>query len=126
MLGALVVMLLGLLFVLAGIITWRRTRRLAGVPGTIVDVERHFTGRTNAYFPVVSFQTLDGAEVRATVQSGKVFHRPEVGRPVRVLYEPAKPAVTHIDSFGVRHSGLVFTLAGLGFLVWGVVGLVLG
>lgn len=116
MFDVLIAMLPGLFFVLAGIVTWRRTCALAKVPGTIVNVERGFTGRTNAYFPVVSFRTLDGLEMRARVQSGKVFQRPEAGKQVQVLYQPAKPAVAHIDSFGVRYSGLVFTLAGLGFL----------
>lgn len=63
--------------------------------------------------------------MRTGVQSGKVFHRPKVGKQVRVLYEPAKPAVAHIDSVGVRYTGLVFSVAGLGFFALAVAGLVL-
>src|SRR5215467_5436410 len=113
-------LLLGLAVAGWGIYWLRRRRKLArasGVPGTIVDVERRFTGKSNAYFPVVSFRTRDGAEVRAVAPQGKVFWSPKVGKPVTVLYDPADPARAYIDSAGLRFGPAVFVAVGLGFVI---------
>jgi hypothetical protein len=91
--------------------------RASGVPGTIVDVERRFTGKSSAYFPVVSFRTRDGAEVRAVAPQGKVFWSPKVGKPVKVIYDPADPPRAYIDSSGLRFGPVLFVVVGLGFLI---------
>lgn len=84
MAGALAVMLLGPLCLVVGIVTWPQTHRLTRGTGTIADVERDFAGRTKAYFPVVSFQALDGAEVRKREFSpGGYFVRSRSGRVMR-------------------------------------------
>ena len=114
----------GLVVTGGGIAGLRRTRRLAGGPraqGTITGVERHFTGRSGAYFPVLTFPTLDGTEVRTTVPQGRILKAPQVGKQVKVLYDPANPARAFIDSPGIRYSGPFFLILGLVFLTLAIV-----
>lgn len=115
----LMLLVLGLAEIAAGGYGLRRRRRLArsAEPGTIVDVERHFTGKSEAYFPVLSFQTLDGADIRTVAPQGRPFSRPTIGKPVNVVYDPARPARAYIDSPGLRYAGIVLIIVGLGFLL---------
>jgi len=114
---AAVVMILGLTAVGGGIYFLRRVHRMARAAGTIVDFERRFAGKTNASFPVVSFRTLKGAEVRTMVLQGRIFTRPKVGKHVTVFYNSAKPADALIGSAGVRFMGLVYIVFGMGLLI---------
>ena len=114
----------GLVVAGGGIAGLRRARRLARGPraqGTITGVERHFTGRSGAYFPVLTFPALDGTEVRTTVPQGRILKAPRVGKQVKVLYDPANPARAFIDSPGLRYSGLFFLILGLVFLTLAIV-----
>ena len=115
----LMLLVLGLAEVAAGSYSLRRRHRLARAPepGTIADVERHFTGKSDAYFPVLSFRTLDGADMRTLAPQGRLFRPPTIGKPVMVVYDPAKPARAYIDSRGLRYSGIAFIIVGLGFLI---------
>jgi len=115
----LMLLVLGLAEVAAGSYSLRRRHRLARAPepGTIADVERHFTGKSDAYFPVLSFRTLDGADMRTLAPQGRLFRPPTIGKPVMVVYDPAKPARAYIDSRGLRYSGIAFIMVGLGFLI---------
>jgi uncharacterized protein DUF3592 len=111
-----VVMALGLAAVGGGIYFLRHVHRMARAAGAIVDFERHFTGKTAADFPVVSFRTLDGAEVRTMVRQGRVLSRPKVGTQVRVFYDPADPADALIGSAAVRFGGIVYLVFELSLL----------
>ena len=111
-----VVMTLGLAATGGGIYFLRRVHRMARAAGAIVDIEHHFTSRTDAAFPVVSFRTLDGAELRTMVPQGRVFSRLKVGKQVTIFYHPAKPADALIGSAGVRFGGIFYIVFGLGLL----------
>lgn len=114
----------GLVVAGGGIAGLRRTRRLARgarAQGTIAGFERHFTGRSGAYFPVLTFPTLDGTEVRTTVPQGRILRAPRVGKQVPVLYDPANPGHAFIDSPGLRYSGACFLILGLVFLALAIV-----
>ncbi len=115
----LMLLVLGLAEVAGGIYSLRRRHRLARAPepGTIVDVERHFTGKSDAYFPVVSFRTLDGADMRTLAPQGRLVTPHTIGKPVVVVYDPAKPARAYIESPGLRYGGIAFIIVGLGFLI---------
>ena len=114
----LMLLVLGLAEVAAGSYGLRRRHRLARAPepGTIVEVERHFTGKSDAYFPVVSFRTADGADMRTLVPQGRLFSPQTIGKSVKVVYDPAKPARAYIESPGLRYGGIAFIVVGLGFL----------
>jgi|ERR1700722_9954900 hypothetical protein len=111
----------GLVVAGCGIAGLRHTRRLARGQGTIAGFERHFTGKSGAYFPVLSFLTLDGTEMRTMVPQGSIFKAPKVGKQVKVLYDPAKPAHAFIDSPGLRYSGPGFLILGLILLALAIV-----
>ena len=115
----LLLLVLGLAEIALGSYGLRRRHGLARAPepGTIVDVERHFTGKSDAYFPVLSFRTLDGADVRALAPQGRLFTPHTIGKPVIVVYDPVKPARAYIESPGLRYSGIAFILIGLSFLI---------
>ncbi len=112
-------LVLGLAEVASGSYSLRRRHRLARAPepGTIVDVERHFTGKSDAYFPVLSFRTLDGADMRTLAPQGRLLTPHTIGKPVVVVYDPAKPSRAYIESPGLRYGGIAFIIAGLGFLI---------
>jgi Protein of unknown function (DUF3592) len=115
----LMLLILGLAEVAAGSYGLRRRHKLARAPepGTIVDVERHFTGKSDAYFPVLSYRTVDGAEVRTLAPQGRLFRPHTIGKAVMVVYDPAKPARAYIESPGLRYGGIAFIIVGLGFLI---------
>jgi hypothetical protein len=122
--SAALLLVAGLVVAGGGIAGLRRARRLARgarAQGTIAGSERHFTGKSGAYFPVLSFSTLDGTEMRTVVPQGRIFKAPRVGKQVKVLYDPANPADAFIDSPGLRYSGACFLILGLIFLALAIV-----
>ncbi len=118
----LLLLALGLAEVVGGGYSLRRYHRLARAPepGTIVDVERHFTGKSDAYFPVLSFRTLAGTDIRTTAPQGRIFSPPTVGKSVMVVFDPAKPERAYVDSPGLRYGGIALIIVGLGFLTLAV------
>lgn len=127
MIYGVVVLVLGLVAVGCGIFNYRRFHRLARVAqvqGVITGHERRFTGKSNAYFPVVSFRTREEADVHALIPQGKIFSPPNTGRQVRVIYDPAKPETAYIYSPGLRYGWIVFVIIGAGFAALGIMGLV--
>jgi Protein of unknown function (DUF3592) len=122
--AGLVMLVLGLALAGGAVAVHRRASRLAKtaqVQGTISGYERQFTGKTKAYFPEVSFQTLEGGDIKTVVPQGRIFSPPKVGKPVRVIYEPARPTDAYIYAFGARYSGIIFLIIGLGIAGFGVV-----
>lgn len=116
-------LLLGLAFIVGGVIGQRRTDRLAkatSVPGTIVGFERRSTGRAMASFPTVDFRTLTGADKRVTIPQGRVLTRVKIGQPVSVIYDPAKPDVAYIGSLRLRYGCYVFVIFGFGVVALAV------
>jgi hypothetical protein len=110
-------MILGLAAVGGGIYFLCRVHRMARAAGTIVGFERRFAGKTDASFPVVSFRTLKGAEVRTMVPQGRILTRPKVGKHVTVFYNSANPADALIGYAGARFAGVVYIIFGLGLLI---------
>jgi Protein of unknown function (DUF3592) len=107
----------GLAFAVGGALAQRRIHRLAkatSVPGTIVGFERS-TWRAQPRFPTVDFRTLMGDSKRVTVPQGKVLTRVKVGKPVTVIYDPAKPDVAYIGSVGLRYGCYLYVIFGLCF-----------
>ena len=108
----------GLAFAVGGALAKRRIHRLAkatSVPGTIVGFERQTTWRPVASFPTVDFRTLTGDSRRVTIQQGRVLTRVKVGKPVTVIYDPAKPHVAYIGSVGLRYGCYLYVIFGLCF-----------
>ncbi len=54
--------------------------------------------------------------MRAMAPQGRLFKIPAIGKPVMVVYDPAKPESAYVESPGLRYSGIAFIMAGLGFL----------
>jgi Protein of unknown function (DUF3592) len=115
----LMLLILRLAEIAAGTYGQRRRHNLARAPepGMIVDVQRHFTGKSDAFFPVLSYRTIDGADVRTLAPQGRRFTPHTIGKPVTVVYDPAKPARAYIESPGLRYGGIAFIIVGLGFLI---------
>ena len=59
--------------------------------------------------------------MRTMAPQGRLFTPPTIGKPVMVVYDPAKPARAYIESRGLRYSGIALIIAGLGFLILAVV-----
>jgi hypothetical protein len=124
-----IVLLMGLLFVGATTVAFRKNRRLArhGLPATgqVVALNKSTSVsddgiRTRMYRPVVTFRTADGQEIRF---NGPGSSRP-VARPgdvVPVLYDPAHPATAEINTLRGRGTVVltIVGLAGIGLIVFG-------
>lgn len=113
----LILLVCGVLCVAGGVRAIIADRRMRGpVDAVIVGVQRHFTGKSNANFPVVRFYAEHGEEVKALVPQGKVFSSPKIGKRVPIIYDPANSEFVRIRSIGWRIRGLIFIFGGAVFL----------
>jgi Protein of unknown function (DUF3592) len=115
-----VVVLFGIVFMAAGIygIVYNRRLQQRGVrtTGSIVDVERDFTGGPGGgttYRPVLEFRTADGSQVRAVASEGSSM-LPSVGKQVPVLYDPGNPSVAEINTMTGRGTWIAGLAAAIG------------
>jgi hypothetical protein len=122
------VIVFGLFLIGWGIFQYRRYHllaKVARVQGVIADIKRGPAGRvSDAYFPVVAFRTLEGADIRTVIQQPRIFSRPKVGTQVTVIYNPAKPATAYIYSPVIRYGGIGYIVAGLCITGLGIAALV--
>jgi hypothetical protein len=94
--------LIGLIFVAGGVVFLVRARRreLRGLraPAEVVGQESAGWGEDHASYPVVSFQTAAGEQVRTRTRTGGVLARGRTGQHVQVIYDPANPRNVVIDT----------------------------
>jgi hypothetical protein len=118
--GAALLLLAGALAARSGLLL----SEAATAPGTVVALERRAAGEAASAAAVVRFRTADGAEHQ--VRSGLWSSPPafEVGEPVEVVYDPARPGAARIRSFAELWAvPLVLAVAGAPFLAIGLLGL---
>lgn len=84
--------------------TIRLLAREASAPGQVVDmtVRQSYDNETRItseyYYPVVEFAMPDGTAKRVQLSEGSWPPEYEVGQPVTILYDPAKPLDARIKS----------------------------
>lgn len=116
--------LFGLVFtVIAGVMFVTNLRLMSRghrTTGVVAGLERDRNPDPNTpgytYWPVLEFQTDRGQDVRTRA---KVSGSPQVGRQVRILYDPDNPQTAEIDTIwgrGTIVSG-AFALIGIGLIV---------
>lgn len=94
----------------------RLKRRGHRTTGVVAEVERLPGTSGGTYWPVLEFQTDRGQDVRTRA---KVNGKPQVGRRVRILYDPDNPNSAEIDTIwgrGTIVSG-VFAVVGIFLIV---------
>lgn len=98
----------------------RLKRRGHRTTGVVAEVERVWNPEPNSpgytYWPVLEFRTDRGQDVRTRA---KVNGKPQVGRRVRILYDPDNPNSAEIDTIWGRGTILsgVFALVGIFLIV---------
>ncbi len=94
-------------------------RKALAAEGHYVDATRR-TSHDNRYtaYPVVEFQTADGQTVQFEGRVGMPWAKGQVGRRVRVLYDPADPEKAVVDSVvELWFPALIFLAVGILWLV---------
>lgn len=100
--SAVAIYLVGLILVADGVVFFlgarRSERRGLRAPAQVVGREWSGSGEDRASYPVVSFQTAAGEQVRTRTRTGGFLARGRAGQHVQVLYDPANPRNVVIDT----------------------------
>jgi hypothetical protein len=110
--------LAGLLTIVAGVVRWQRSRRLAEVGQRVTAVvadnqQLSQSGGGVRFLPVVRFRTLDGREVKTVLDDAPSHRSHLTDTPIEVIYDPDDPQ--RIAGAGNRGGG------GIAAIVVGVV-----
>ncbi|GAA2574133.1 hypothetical protein GCM10010435_56780 [Winogradskya consettensis] len=117
--------LAGAAMIFFGIRSWFRARRLAEigthVTATVVDNQEHSNSDGQiTYYPVVTFRTTDGREIKTALNSSPSNTSHLTDKPIGIIYDPADP--DHASTPGNRIAGtIVMIIFGLLFIGFGLV-----
>ena len=98
-------LLIGLGLLGGAVFSFVTTSRFIGeavaADGMVVGLEERWDSDDNdyTYYPQVEFQTEDHRTIAFTSDTGSRPAAFDVGEPVRVLFDPARPEAARIDSF---------------------------
>ena len=119
--GNLVTILIGLLFIGAGLYAYGRIGRFLDsareTRATVVDIVHESANRKGRRHPVLRFNAADGQEV---VVQFEEHHNVQPGDTVQILYDPGNPQHMEIGTLSrARNRRLLFLLlpVGLGVFV---------
>lgn len=81
--------------------TWRFIGGAIAADGVVIALEERWSSADgdSTYFPRVAFETQDRRRFEFTGDTGSQPAAFDVGEPVRVLFDPARPEMARIDSF---------------------------
>ncbi|HEX6092835.1 MAG TPA: DUF3592 domain-containing protein [Dongiaceae bacterium] len=81
--------------------TWRFIGGAIAADGLVIALEERWSSADGdyTYFPQVAFETEDRRRFEFTGDTGSRPAAFDIGEPVRVLFDPARPETARIDSF---------------------------
>lgn len=81
--------------------TWRFIGGAIAADGVVIALEERWSSADGdyTYFPQVAFETEDRRRFEFTGDTGSRPAAFDIGEPVRVLFDPARPETARIDSF---------------------------